>query len=293
MELASLKVWHWAIIGVLAGALFAFVFSSVEWGKTDQSATSADFQRQLLDVERRANNAPVIQDIVIFPERDGERIVRYSAMMRIQGKPEAEMTSRYFRAKSPYQVAYAHKTPYNLKSSAPDVMTYLAAVQTANPTFTYTYQWWLETKVWYPLCMGAGLVLIGGIWPIIIRLMIGTGLAPKPQESEYDKRWRDHKPSSEPMPVLAVNGPTDADAQQLEELNSTLEKSIAAGGMALTAAKTPDQAEEKKSDAAIRKLVETPLEQPKAPLNPEEPKDFRGEFYPVARPHEKKDEKKK
>lgn len=291
MEINQLRVWHWALIGILVGALFAFSYGSVEWGKTDQSVTSVDFQSMLLNVEPRANNMPVLQDIVVYQEKEKQRLVRYLGMRRVQGQTTATMDARYFYAATPYKVEYSNGTKYDRKNPAPDIMTYLAAVQKANSKFTYKYRWWMEGMTWYGICMGAGLVLIGGVWPLTIRLLVGAGLSPEP-ESEYDKKWRTHKASKGSADPVATSGASIAEMDQLDQLNSSLEQSVAAGGVAMTEKKEPDKAQEKAMEAGVRKLIIAPLEKAPEPINPEEPKDYQGEFYPVARPHEKKNEKK-
>ena len=50
----------------------------------------------------------------------------------------------------------------------------------------FTYLWWYQPGMMTVGGALAGLILIGGVWPTVVRLLVGAGLAREPEGPKYD-----------------------------------------------------------------------------------------------------------
>jgi hypothetical protein len=164
---------------------------------------------------------------------------------------------------------------------------FLATLQKKFPTtpeshrdLNFRYAWWEEPKTMMAMYGAGGFVVIGVLWPTLIALLMGAGLVKRPEPQEYDlsrfKGGADPKPESK----AAV---TEADRNELAELNAKLEAGVADMVQGSTAPDIDHDAEQ----AAVVKKLETRLldaAEVASENHPDEPKEYQGEFYPVAKP---------
>lgn len=143
--------------------------------------------------------------------------------------------------------------------------------------------WQKPANAWLT-AMGASVLLIGVTWPMVIRMLVRMGFGVPEDELGVD--LSKVKSSARPEPVRA--GVTDADLSDLDSLNARLEANVA--GMLMSQDELDDAEERRAEEAVVRKLEAQRLESQQANAKPEEPKDYKGEFYPVARPAGKKDD---
>jgi len=175
------------------------------------------------------------------------------------------------RAKAATQPSAAGRSEY------PNVIEYLQAVHTrSDAQFSYRYAWQelpLATALLPPV---AGLLVIGIAWPMTLNLMMGAGLARKPQPRA--KLPKNRK-------ALAAKGPVDTSAgdKQLADLNAALEAEMS-GFVGANITNDPD--ESRAGMPAIKPRTLSGVVDPTLP-KPEddeiEVKEFGGEFYPVVK----------
>jgi hypothetical protein len=156
---------------------------------------------------------------------------------------------------------------------------YLAELQKQVPrlkdALVYKTAWWEAPKYTVSMYAAGGFVLIGVVWPTIQNLLTGAGFGKARPKEEYDlDRFKsDPEPQAKPAAVAASAN------DQLAELNAKLEAEVA--GMMI--GKTAIEQEDEEEEAAIKQLrmdaVETVAEK-----EAREAQEYKGEFYPVAKP---------
>lgn len=147
---------------------------------------------------------------------------------------------------------------------------------------SFRYTWWESQKYGYEIWMIGSFLLVGVIWPALLRVMVKGGLG-RTTEEEYLSRFRGApEPAAVAAPAAAV---MHDDMQRLRELEQNLEASLKASAPAVAAAASPQPAA-----PAVKKLGGEPAPAPAAPRTPEEKKSYEGEFYPVVKPGGKKEE---
>lgn len=157
------------------------------------------------------------------------------------------------------------------------VLDYLEYARQKHPEIMFHAAWWDAPRAKYPLWALGGMLLIGGIWPNLLRWM--TGAAKQEQEDDYNlDRFK-----SEPSKAgVATERPVPA--LDLSALEEELQKGLEEQPVAAIAPQTG-------SNTAAPLPVPEAHAAPAAALPPgqtQEASDFRGEYYPVAHPPEKK-----
>ena len=150
---------------------------------------------------------------------------------------------------------------------------------------SFQYRWMEIPKYVYPIWMGGSFVIIGLIWPMLLRMMLGQGLGRAGPEQFNLRRYR----GSSPKPAAKSAGPTAEDQQRLIDLEQSMLASLKAqqaGEPAAPAAAAP-------APAQVVKLAGAAPAQPQAPQSPEREKTYEGEYYPVDRTGTAKDQKKR
>lgn len=288
MRIEDFKRWHWVVIGLVVGAVMAYMRTSVvtpdETASYRRGISPFEFATNL----RRpptGNGFPWISDIVVYPPLQNKNYVT-AKMLEIQTDGRGIYRLVKFNAEIPFKVARFSEP----KSSTYSVRDFLNDEKSRDPNLKYTFAWWELPTAAYALWIGGGLLVIGGIWPTLVNIMIGAGLGRKKSaEEEYDL----DRFGKTPEPAAAPSGRpalTAEAAAKLQDYQQTLEQNLAGAGMAMTA-----DAPVGTSAAAspeIKKLAAGPVEPAAAPVGEsDDPKDYKGEYYPVARPIQTKDDK--
>jgi phage tail protein X len=151
----------------------------------------------------------------------------------------------------------------------------------------FHYAWWEIPKYVYQIWMIGTFVLVGVIWPGLIQLLIKGGFGRAPAD-EYDlSRFK----GGAPEPAAAPKAPvvTQSDMDRLRELEESMAATLKASGSpapAVVASAAPEP-------TVVKTLAGGPATAAPAPPQPGERESYDGgEFYPVAIPHKKTDEKK-
>jgi hypothetical protein len=139
-------------------------------------------------------------------------------------------------------------------------------------------------KYVYPSWMGGSLVIIGVIWPALLRMMVNGGLGRDRSQGFDLRRYK----SSAPTAAAAATGTTAQDQQQLKELEENMLASLKAqqaGDPPLPPAQGPAQPQ-------IAKLGGAGPAPESVKAAPPQEKSYQGEYYPVDRTGPDKGQKK-
>ncbi len=322
MGLENLKFWHWMIIGVLVGVGFGYVKSQMTdvSGPTVRSWDRGQFHEAL--GERGTTLA--VRKLVLHPANDGQEWVSGEIYQRKEGpfsiyNPNARRGNFRWRnatsqpantqkielppggrwvpldllaadpnRKDPYYRPDANNPVYKTMLDGHEWLAQLQKDYPPIPGFerdlTFRFAWWEVPKNMMMIYGAGGFVVIGVIWPSIIALLMGAGLAKRPEKTYDLNRFKGGEEKKE-----AKAGATQADQDQLAELNAKLEAGVAD---MLQGETTPDIDHDAEHAAVVKKLETTAMDAKEgAVAAPEKPKDYQGEFYPVAKSQGQKDEK--
>jgi hypothetical protein len=159
----------------------------------------------------------------------------------------------------------------------PTVIEYLKMMQKdPKANFSYRYAWQEQTAAMAVLPAVAGFLIIGVAWPMALSLMVGAGLARKPQP-------RVKLPKRKAVAAGAKVKDTTEGDKKLAELNAALEAEMAGfvGGAAVSG-----DADDSGAGVVVKPLTAGALESATAKAAEDddvEVKDYGGEFYPVVR----------
>lgn len=266
-----------------------------------------------LDKPDPATARPVISDIVIHPPReDGVvwitgSIVDMPSMREIMllTQKKQPIVIKPLRFRYPTDVPYKPKYYANLMDKkattesasagqkltaaaatfqAPDgsVMTYLQRLQGTEKKFQsdFHFAWWETRPATLALWTTGSFILIGCLWPLLVRVIVGAGFGPvRKAKTDYDlDRFKEVKSK----PVVVKQGPTQDDEKKLSDLTAAMEEKLA---KFVDNEDEETRAENAAVEAKIRALPTAPLEPLAAGISKqaEEPKEYTGEFYPVVK----------
>lgn len=278
MKLTNWRWWQWGALSLIAGAAVAFAFTQVD---PDSSvAQSVPFNQLRNRIERRTDTGEsIVTRIRVSPvtlDGNGKKmqVVSYWEKQRNRVTGKWDPTQQFItRVSNPMG-------PVGNKS----ITDFLEEVKKQVPTLDYKFQWWLEPKTIWLSCLAGSFLLIGVLWPIALQAMIKMGLAEPPDERMDLSAVRTvDEPSAEPIGPLV----TAADHQKLSDLTTAMEKNVAGMGLGSGGGGAEGRPH---SDAPVKDLGVGERPMPVAmPAVKEDPSDFKGEFYPVARPIKKDD----
>ena len=292
MRIEDLKRWHWIVIGLVVGLVLAY--ASVWAGKNApprarDSIGAWEFQENLHGPTVAGN--PRVRDITYY-RRGNAYVVNLEVLKNRDDTTWVYQPRELYTRTTPFQPVippegvppgfFFRRTGNRpLKPPTPKytIADYLQDVAKHNPKVTPRHAWWKESKAtmaWWTL---GGVVLIGGVWPTVVNLLIGAGFGRrKKEEPEYDlDRFK-----SEPEAAKGASGPSAEDEAKvrshLEELEQEVEANLSGAGASADAGAGATPA-----TGGVRTLTGGPLELETA-AGPDKPRDYKGEYYPVARP---------
>jgi hypothetical protein len=265
MSITSLKTWHWMVIGLAVGVAFAAV--RVQTGASTPLNTDPGLHIQQFASILSAwtpTGKPYFRNLALYPPLDGKMFVT-GEIPRDRAKPDGEHRPFQLNTPIPFKLPFGTDAPS-------DAYTLRDHIAQHHPDLGYTYAWWASDRAQYLIWSTVSTVLIGLAWPLVLRLLVGAGYGRATADPAYDLDRFAHEPS----PATTAAAPADPAA--LEALNRSLEQQL---GPSATPTGAP--AVHATSTAAVPALSGSSLE-PSAPDSPADPKDYKGEFYPVAVP---------
>jgi hypothetical protein len=300
MNLAALKRWQWACIGVALGLAFSLWRGWVgpEGTLVDRPTLEAvDFERLLL--AKGGNAQPMIRKIRVHSRVDGVYWLTAEQLMRPSKKSNQE---QYVPVKIPAKTPFVPKTNPPPPANAGQqytIVDWLRTMQSKHPQIGFSTRWWAQEPVRSPMYAFFGLVLCAGVCPPLVWKL--SGVTPQQREQmEKQKELEKAKKAAydlsrfgkgKPEKKAAKPGITAQDLQHVRELDAELERQLSAGSASAAAAgqsvssagagggaggggATPNPG------APVQKLTGGPLEA-SADDKPKKPKRFGGEFYPT------------
>lgn len=266
MDLISFKYWHWIVLGIIVGGLMGFAWTGFE-PSMPRSGSVDDFKFRVGQVGEAdaTKGLPRITNIRILPgdtDPNG-RLVSPVTFERLGVDKEGKAV---YQAQSLYATA-----PFDGNETIEQYLT-KRKVAFSNRAGPLKY-----LPVGYGVA--AGVIGIGLIWPTMIRLLVGAGLAaPKPPKPEK---------------TYATGEQDDGTDKPKKRFGG-----FGFGGGEKTA--DPFAAKpvvDATTDGDVDKLFQTTGKGAKEhvvaqPVSEKEKKDYGGEYYPVAKAVVKKDEKK-
>lgn len=265
MSIRSLRRWQWGLLGLLLGA--GVGLAQILAGATGNAAVGmgqAEFER-LLQSPPAMGKYAALDEINIVPVGDvywvrGQRRYPLADGGGFEYRTEwLALRERQYRPIDP-----AMKPREAGQGGEYTVRTFLADAAARDPRLRYRYAWEKDTKIVWPVCVLGGALLLGGVWPWMLRVLIG---APAGNGSNYDlSRFAS-------QPADAAPPPTKAEQRRLVELETEMEAGLRA------AASAPPASQAKPDAPSTVKLDGVPLS-PVAPKS-EDPRRYDGEFYPT------------
>ncbi len=270
MPINEFKSWHWIVIGIIVGIALASVRLSFPVDERDGAAQHISVARFVEKLHAAPlDGRPALRRIVVHPPRqrdteDGPRRVHY-VMGELLG---ANGTGGYapfaLYAETPFRPSRSATAPHANYS----VLHFLADANRAGLSIDYRYGWWETPRMIIALWGGGSVLLIGGIWPIVLNVLIGAGFGAKQAEEAEDDLSR--------FGAGKAEAKRSAPAPQTSGWDLTEEEIAQLGAI-------PAAAPEQPSRLAVKRLASDAVTEPPPPT-PDGPHEYRGEFYPVEKP---------
>jgi len=263
-NLETLRWWQWAALGAIAGGLLATLRLSAP-DIPIRTMGQDEFDNRT--IEPLSDGLASIEDLQVRPG-PGTGFTLTGRKLVNAGLHRWAYVPFTLNVDTPYKPS---KTAWPALDEMPNVLAFLDLARQGNPTLNYSYAWWTVTWVLILLYTGGGAMVVGGAWPVLLRWMLGAGLGPdKPEElMDLSRFGEDEKPEG------TAKAMTLADDAQLETAIAGLETSVSTEVVAAP----PEKVAQAKPEIIVA-LPETEL--PTAPTaEPEEDKEFAGEFYPT------------
>jgi hypothetical protein len=274
MDIYALKRWHWTAIGLAAGLVIALGRTAAS--EPDRVGGEGYIDQTTFERSLRLPSVlgkPRVKDIVVYPAGDQVQIVSLRQLVQTRSADGWGYEDVLFAAPKPYQPLGGSRG-----AARPDVGQYLGELAGSNPAVTgFRYAWWREPAANLTLWALGGAALVGGVWPTLLRFLVGAGLGPKRLEPAYDL-GRFH---GGPEPAEAPAGPTEQESAHLRELEEAMLRGLAAQS---AGADQPRAADAPATPSCVP-VLQPVSEAAAAPVGAEaEAKEYQGEFYPVAKP---------
>lgn len=275
MEMGSIKKWQIGLgVPLLTGALIWSIVNVDPTAQGSRTISTEDFEREVRSRPvGKQQRHPKIWNVVVYPPQEGVWTVTFNWLT-----PHPDRKIDQFVAT---QWSLTAKTARN--NSNETIPQWLDRLQRELAgqefPFTYRYAWWRDagwmTRIWGA---GSAVLVVWGVLVPGVGFLLKTG-----RESRRPSAARAHSAA----PTAA--GLTVTDSDQLDELLGRLSEDTA--GVSTdpapvgTAPNQPGQPGQPTKPATLFKAgTGGSSGEVSAPTTPEpEEKDYRGEFYPVAR----------
>ena len=263
MHLEDLKRWQWCVIGLMTGLLVSWILVSLPPGALPRNIGAGDFEAALAQMSTDGQNP--LKNLTVHPRVGDTQALTGERLSTIGGN-----STDYVPFSLVIHLPYSS---VDLGMTYPTLQARLADAARQNPAIHYHYAWWWTPAGTFVLWTEAGLLLIGGIWPSVIRFLVGAGYGRKREDPQYDlNRFGADEPNA------ATNKPVSTANDGHWSSGDGVAADAAESLLSAHAMETP-----------VKSLNAGPLEST-LPANEETDKHYAGVFYPtiVHRPDELK-----
>jgi hypothetical protein len=278
MAIADLKQWHWIGIGFVVGAALTVVRVSFPADERAGAVRTIGAGRFVQKVRASARDGvPALRGVTVHPPRrmaseSGARRANYvtGEILETGADGRSNYVPFAFYAEIPFRVPGAGAA----QSTTYSVLHHLAEASGSGHAIDYRYAWWETPRMITALWGGGSVLLIGGVWPMMLSLLIGAGFGGEGAGGDDDDATQRGAPGDGASTV--TEPPPTADLlEHLHALESEMEAA------AVTTSNEPPP-QETAPAPAIRPLAND-ADAPSTVEQLEGPRDYRGEFYPVAK----------
>jgi hypothetical protein len=297
MAIEDLKRWQWCVIGCVVGAVAgsAYLYSLPHDKVGTQHVGPRVFEEQLVDGrDPTGRRVWKLQNLEIHPpssmpvpgQRSAEKpYISYDALLVRKDNPK-------LADRVPHNLILEIRTPRDKslagKLDGLTVQEYLDKVNAAIGKLDkkryarvkpveYKYQWIETPKGAFPIYTLGGFLVIGLIWPTVVQMLVGHGFGRV--KSEEELALSKYKPSKTQVKAGKAP-PTQAEVDQLAQLEAELEAKLRSGETAASAVTSAKPIKE-----TVKVLNAGPLEPAReAPREASKPKGFgadAGDYYPT------------
>jgi hypothetical protein len=294
MRLERVSWGKWIALALAVGTVIAWLHVTV--GQTAVVQTHAQVQFIAMLNRKPVSGGdgkeyPWIKSILVYPAID---------LMQPYAKAtsrKAQVTYQMLTAASKGAWQYVPKSslvddPIDLGGKGPQpLMIYLAGVAKDRPWVSYRYAYWNEPRWTYTIWVGGSLLLLGVIWPLVLRRLAAAGYAGQ-EDDDRPSLWQrlfGRKAAASPDADNGVASAAKTSPMSLSEDDLQRIAAMEAGLGDFKVDHGPGGEVDDEAEPEIKKLVAGPLDSATAPVKQEVPKEYAGEYYPTAT-HVKKKE---
>jgi len=179
MNLESWKRWHWVLIGLIVGA-------AIGWADVSRQ------ENQLVGGEGFVPQA-IFEQEFLAPSVEGKPRLKNFSIHRV-GNADVVLMERIAALGSGagyLAIKFAAPVPYRpLRAAAAGedytVRQFMQDSAKRDAKLVLKFAWWKEPWPRVGLWALGGIVLIGGLWPSLVRLMVGAGWGRPVKEKMLD-----------------------------------------------------------------------------------------------------------
>jgi len=271
VRIESIKRWHWILIGALAGLAVAYgqfsFLGEKSVGLGVGKMTQIEFERELRSPP--VEKLPILADITIHPRHEHDR-VELNRLKFTRTGPAYQPA--FYIADRPYVPRGQNIAPrpdYTVR----EFITGIAPSSGSKPVAQYA--WWEARNARIAMGSIVGVLAIGGIWPFLLRMVVGGGLARKSKaQAREDFDLARFKSESAPPPSSVELSPEAL--AHLRELEEEMMLNLQSKTSDLPQPSHPlPQPQPVKQLGGNDKI--------KTVAGPQEDHEYKGEFYPVDR----------
>ncbi len=163
------------------------------------------------------------------------------------------------------------------------VLDYLNEAGADGKPVPYRLGWWTRPNALLGLWAVGAVVVVGGLWPMLLNLLVGAGFGrPHVEKPQYDlDRFKGGETECKPQPAKV----TAEDQAEMAELEKRLIADLSENPV------SPAQQPSVPVVTSPRVMASAPSESVPAPVGAtedESSRSYKGEFYPVVRPPSEK-----
>ncbi|HEV8606255.1 MAG TPA: prepilin-type N-terminal cleavage/methylation domain-containing protein [Tepidisphaeraceae bacterium] len=266
-----MKRWHWALLGAVAGA--AIGWADVSRRENERIGGEGFIAQAVFEQEF---SSPAVEGVARLRNFSIQHLddVDIVDMERMGGSAASPTYTRVkFAAPNPYRPIFSRQ-PVGADYT---VRQYMQDMARTDPKMTLRFAWWREPNARVGFWALGGIAVVGGVWPTLVRMMIGAGLGRPVKEKLLDL----DQFKSEPQAKAA--GPSEEEQVRLRALEEEMIRGMQQQPAdVVPGAVVPAEAPGSPTAALVKKL-EGDVLAPR-PAGHEEDKHYKGEYYPVALP---------